>query len=160
MGLKTFSFMMLTLVMSFVPPEVIHRFLRALARGPSGLTLLYPARARKAVRAASIVRALDIWNQVELVPQVPKEGQPANLVLETPQGVKFTRWALAFRLVRLLGIFRIFFPWNWLGIFRGTPDRFSGPSVSKPPSEQDRPGRWQGEVEVAPAATTAVKQKR
>jgi hypothetical protein len=159
MGLKTFSFMMLTLVMSFVPPEVIHRVLRALARGPVGLKLRYPARFPKAIRAAGIVHALDIWNQVELLALVRKEEAPARLLLETPQGEKYSGWALVFRLVRSLGIFRIFFPWNWLGVFRRTGDRFAEPRVEALPAGVETPDRWDAEGEVV-QATTAVKQKR
>jgi hypothetical protein len=160
MGLKTFSFMMLTLVMSFVPPEIIHRFLGALARGPSGLKLLYPVRFPRAVRAAAVVHALDIWNQVELVAQVRKEGQPTSLLLEGPRGEKATGMALALRLLRSLGIFRIFFPWNWLGVFRRGRDRYPQDSSPRAPAGTQAPERYPVEVEVVPSVSTAVKQKR
>jgi hypothetical protein len=160
MGLKTFSFMMLTLVMSFVPPEVIHRFLRALARGPTGLKLYYPVYLRKSVRAASVVHALDVWNQVELVGQVRKEGQPAHLVLETSQGESLSGMALKFRLIRILGIFRIFFPWNWLAVFRRTKEPFPEAPLPEAAGPAEVPGRWEEEVEVGPKGITAVKQKR
>jgi hypothetical protein len=67
MGLKTFSLMMLCLVLAFVSPELIRRLLRAISRGPSGMRLYFPAWARPSVRAASLVHALDVYNQVELV---------------------------------------------------------------------------------------------
>jgi hypothetical protein len=158
MGLKTFSFMMLTLVMSFVPPEVIHRFLRALARGPARLKLYYQPRLLQSVRAASVVHALDVWNQVELVGQA---GPSPKLVLETPEKDKVAGLALNFRLLRTLGIFRIFYPWNWLGVFRRqAKDTFPEASIPRPTPAGETAGRWEEEVEVGPKASTAVKQKR
>src|SRR6516225_3537092 len=67
MGLKTFSMMMLTLVLSFVAPATIHRLLAALARAPGGLKLAFASASPKALRTACAVHALDIWSQVELV---------------------------------------------------------------------------------------------
>src|SRR5262249_12460571 len=67
MGLKTFSLIMLVLVKSFVPPELIRRWLRAVAYGPTGIRLYFPLTVPRAARTAAVIHALDVWNQVELI---------------------------------------------------------------------------------------------
>jgi hypothetical protein len=121
MGLKTFSMMMLTLVLSFVPPESIRRLLGALARGPTGMKLHFSSQDRRAARAATIVRALDVWDQVELVDHNRwGQGTPADsgdrqppLYLATGDGRRVAGGAMAGRLFISLGIFRIYSPWCW-----------------------------------------------
>jgi len=68
---------------------------------------------------------------------------------------------LNFRLLRTLGIFRIFYPWNWLGVFRRqAKDTLPEASIPRPTPAGETAGRWEEEVEVGPKASTAVKQKR
>jgi hypothetical protein len=152
MGLKTFSLMMLTLVLSFVPPEVIHRLLRRLGRGPVGLRLFFPARSPRALRAAALVHALDVNDQVALIGlDRPAEGED-RLRLETPDGQTVTGPALAFRLVRCLSLFRVFFPWNWFGIqpFRTRQT----PAATSPPAGLPEP------VSLRPTAEAIRKRVR
>jgi hypothetical protein len=124
MGLKTFSLMMLTLVMSFVPPEVMRRWLRAVSWGPRGMRLYFPLAVPRATRAAAVIHALDVWNQVELVEQQAagrKTPEPARmdkrgngLVLRAAEGKEYTGRRLYWHLFVSLGIFRTFSPWCWL----------------------------------------------
>jgi hypothetical protein len=66
MGLNTFSLMMMGLLLSFVPLDTIHWLLRSLGRNAPRFTLAFNGRERTQVRAASLVRAFDFWDQVEL----------------------------------------------------------------------------------------------
>jgi hypothetical protein len=68
MGLNTFSLFMLTLVMSFLPLEAIAWVLQRMGRGAPALRLTFNDRIRGNVRAASLVRAFDAWNQVDISP--------------------------------------------------------------------------------------------
>ncbi len=120
MGLKTFSMMMLVLVLSFVAPDAIHRLLRGLGRGPRGLRLRFAGQDPRAVRRAALVHALDVWDQVELV-ETSGSGSGPRLELATPGGGVVTGRALAFRLLRVLGIFRVFYPTNWFQALKGSP---------------------------------------
>jgi hypothetical protein len=113
MGLKTFSLMMLTLVMSFVPPHIIQRLLRRLGRGPSGLRLYFAARSPRALRMAALVHALDAWDQVALIGQDRADDGLARLRLETADGEVYSGAVAGFRLLLWLGPFRVFYPWTW-----------------------------------------------
>jgi hypothetical protein len=99
MGLNTFSLAMITLVISFVPAEAVHRFLEMLSRGPGGFQLRFNARSRGQVRAASLVHAIDAGSQVQL----SEAGSDVHaLQLATPTGEVFTGSALFDHLVRSL----------------------------------------------------------
>jgi hypothetical protein len=130
MGLKTFSLMMLTLVLSFVPPEVLRRWLDAVARGPSGFRLAFAAGA---ARAAAVIHALDVWGQVELE-RVGGGKAGKKLALITPTGRVFTGASLYLRLFVTLGIFRAFAPWCWvIPLFvRHRPADADAPRGAKP----------------------------
>jgi hypothetical protein len=66
MGLTTFSLMMLSAVASFVPAASIYRLLDNMGRGPGTLRLFWAGRSRSQVRAASLIHAFDVWNQIRL----------------------------------------------------------------------------------------------
>jgi hypothetical protein len=78
MGLVTFSLMMSCFLIAFIPPEVLHRFLRQLGRGVGRLRLLFNSRERRQVRAAALVHAFDVWQQVELVESARPAGRRAG----------------------------------------------------------------------------------
>jgi hypothetical protein len=67
MGLNTFSLFMVTMLMSFVPPEAFQRLLARPGQGAPILQLAYSSHNRSHVRIASLVRAFDAWDQVHLV---------------------------------------------------------------------------------------------
>jgi hypothetical protein len=69
MGLTTFSLMMLSILLAFVSPEAIRWLLAKIGRGREQFRLAFNGRARGQVRAASLVHACDIWEQVELQEQ-------------------------------------------------------------------------------------------
>jgi hypothetical protein len=158
MGLKTFSMMMLTMVLSFVPPEVLHRWLRALGRGPTGLRLLFSGQTPGSLRAASLVHALDVWDQVELVRTGSGKAEP--LRLETATGAVLTGGALRLRLLGALGIFRVFYPWCWFTVLTGR-DRGKVPkaSPSSPPGAGEPLGK-RGPHEPVKTGSPHVKSKR
>lgn len=107
MGLVTFSLMMMTLLLAFVPPEAVYRMLRWLGRGAEDLWLAFrPADPRQA-RAASLVHALDVWGQVEL----EAAGTSPHLQLRTEKGELLTGYPLFERLARGLRLTR---PVAWL----------------------------------------------
>jgi hypothetical protein len=112
MGLTTFSLMMVAAVFSFTPVEAAQRFLRRLTYGKNAFRLGYAPRDRKQVRAASLVRTFDVWNQVHLVDQATlhKENEDAEandasetagpLQLVTEKGEILTGYRLFERLTR------------------------------------------------------------
>jgi hypothetical protein len=177
MGLKTFSMMMLTLCLAFVPPEAIRRLLRNLGRGPTGMRLFFALPQRRQVRAASFVHALDLWNQVELVGQGgeqvavggtrkgaekgkasgPKEAMESRGPrLATPDGRMLTGLALAGYLLGKLGIFRVFYPWAWF-----TSGRYSitGAAATRPPVVHEA-APMRGPNDIVKSGSPHVKQKR
>jgi hypothetical protein len=165
MGLKTFSLMMLTLVMSFVPPEAIRRLLRTLACAPAGLRLYFSGQDRRSVRAASVVRALDVWDQVELV---DRQGEPAaradgsgagRLRLVDPDGRSWTGAGLALHLVAALGLFRVFSPWCWCLALARSRDREVHPPTPPTPPVAERAG-LRPPHEGIKAASTSMRRKR
>jgi hypothetical protein len=163
MGLKTFSLMMLTLVMSFVPPEAIRRLLRVLSRGPSGMRLEYANHDRRSVRAASLVNALDVWDQVEIVARTDEASSPEDnrgrLRLIGARGRTFTGAELALRLFVSLGIFRIFSPWCWIKSLtqRGGKDR---DRPVPPPSLAAEPASTRPPHDAFKAGVASVRPKR
>jgi hypothetical protein len=92
MGLRTFSMMMIIMDLSFVPPEAVHRLLRWLGGRSPTLRLRFDPRSNRQARVASLVRAADAWDQVELQPALPRprrSGEPAEMLAE-PQALLFT----------------------------------------------------------------------
>src|SRR5262249_26518986 len=76
MGLNTFSLFMMTMLFAFVPREALHGLLQLPARGAARLRLEFNSWVRGQVRAASVVRAFDVWDQVE-IEDVGKSAIPA-----------------------------------------------------------------------------------
>jgi hypothetical protein len=66
MGLNTFSLMMGGMLLAFVPPQSVRWLLEALGRQAPNLRLLFNGRAATQVRAASLIHALDAWDQVDI----------------------------------------------------------------------------------------------
>jgi hypothetical protein len=66
MGLNTFSLFMVTMLVAFVPLEVVLWLVRLPGRNAARLRLEFNDRDRSQARTASIVRAVDVWDQVEL----------------------------------------------------------------------------------------------
>jgi hypothetical protein len=78
MGLNAFSLFMLALLVAFVPLEAFGWLLQTMGRGAPSLRLRFNPRVRRQVRAASLVRTFDVWNQVEI-----SEAPNLELVTET-----------------------------------------------------------------------------
>ncbi len=74
MGLNTFSLFMLVMLLAFVPMTTVHRLLAMLGRKAPPLRLEISTRSRRQVRVASLIRAVDAWDQVE----VSTEGRGAR----------------------------------------------------------------------------------
>jgi hypothetical protein len=126
MGLRTFSLIMLIMLMAFVPEETVQALVKRLGRGLSRFRLGINDHLRGQVRAASIIRAFDAWDQVEILdhasarkpPQVEETGASAKahlpahlrvdpapspgerLELVTPEGQILTGYELFERLTR------------------------------------------------------------
>jgi hypothetical protein len=173
MGLKTFSLIMLVMNAAFIPPEVVHRLLRSLGRGRRGYRLLFNPQDRRQLRAASLVHALDVWDQVELTEPVarlarepgstavqaavPRPKAPADtpLQLVTPADEALSGRSIFWRLFWTLGIFKILLapvfviaiPVRWLlsKLFKG--------EAASPEPDVFRP------KEPAAAGSTHVKAK-
>jgi hypothetical protein len=62
--LATFSLMMLTLLLSFVPAETVRTLLAWLSCGRSGLRLVFDSRVPGQMRMARLVRTFDVWHCV------------------------------------------------------------------------------------------------
>jgi hypothetical protein len=161
MGLKTFSMMMLTLVLSFVAPATIHRLLGALARAPGGMKLVFAGASPRSVGKASVVHALDIWSQVELVDQVEPAGTAGGRVeLLTPDGQARTSGAaIGSHLFVTLGIFRIFAPWCWITALFRRPTA-PAPTLPSQPAGLSGPVSMRGTSEPAKTAVTPGKPRR
>ena len=93
MGLVAFSLMMLTMVLAFVPPGDLRRALEALGRGAPHFRLWFNGRVRSQVRAVSVVRAFDAWDQVDLREQPAGRRQlSANeLLSDDPEDPTYLR---------------------------------------------------------------------
>lgn len=80
MGLTTFSLIMIAVVSSFTPPEVLQRILRRLFCGWDCFRLGYDPRDRAQVRSAALIRAVDPYNQVRAIDHATlhQEADEAN----------------------------------------------------------------------------------
>jgi hypothetical protein len=105
MGLTTFSLFMLAMILVFVPNETIHRLLTRLGRNAPKLDLKLNATNRRQTRAAALVRAVDVWDQVEI--DASTRAETAGLELATETGGRFTGFA-AFQ--KLVGSLRLLWP--------------------------------------------------
>ena len=138
MGLNTFSLMMIGLLMSFLPPETVQWFVQLPSHGARHLRLAFNSRSRPQVRAVSVVRGLDAWEQVRLVDHAAR-GRPTaetvasgtqptsiesasresapqsdHLHLMTPEGETRTGFAIFEELVRSLRLLQPFIPLTWI----------------------------------------------
>jgi hypothetical protein len=101
MGLRTFSLIMLIMLMAFVPEETVQALVKRLGRGVSRFRLGINDHLRGQVRAASLIRSFDAWDQVHILdhasarklPQGQETGasakalSPAHIRLDiTPSG--------------------------------------------------------------------------
>jgi hypothetical protein len=141
MGLNTFSLFMLVFLLAFVPLETMQKLLGLLGRGSRPLRLSFNGRSRPQVRAASLVRAVDVWDQVALqeqsgarrgngAPDGPRSGpalqtvgtlrpEPAmaealSLELTTEDGQPLRGFAVFERLVYSLRLLWPLVPAAWL----------------------------------------------
>jgi hypothetical protein len=156
MGLNTFSLMMMGLLLSFVPPETVNWLVQLPSRGARHLRLVFSGRSRPQVRAASIVRALDAWDQVRLLElsatrKIHASGDQAtarddappsdhsglehpaadgdHLRLITPEGEVRTGYALWEELVRSLRLLLPLRPLIYLPGIRGLGTRWFPPTI-------------------------------
>jgi hypothetical protein len=116
MGLLAFGFLMVVIVMAFMPAVTVHALIERLFHGQERLSLLVRSRPRLGVKLASLIHALDAWDQVLIVDVSSKERfekelpwlpAPAKLTaprLVTADGQVLTGYPLAERLVRSLRI--------------------------------------------------------
>jgi hypothetical protein len=97
LDLAIFSMMMMTLVAAFFPTATVQRFLRLLGRGSEAGQLRYDSRVPSQARWVSVVRAVDVWEQVALLDTTT---EPGRLQLVGADGSVVTGYAVGERLVR------------------------------------------------------------
>ncbi|MBV9124455.1 MAG: HTTM domain-containing protein [Planctomycetes bacterium] len=154
MGLTTFSMMMVLMVFSFIPQEILERLLDAVAERLEHLRLALYSRARGQVRAASVVRAFDVWDQVSLQEtglNLPGAGSPRSrlpgdnqhLQLVTNQGQVLAGYDLFQHLARKLPLW---WPLGLVTFIPGVaqvgrnffPGTAKGEDFPAPPRESER----------------------
>jgi hypothetical protein len=128
MGLNTFSLFMMTMLVAFVPLEAIQWLLRLPGRNAPRLKLQLDNRARPQVRAASLVRAVDAWDQVELTAE-GADTEPARLRLSTESGDTVTGFSLWQRLASSLPVLFVTLPPTWLLALTGVGRALFGGDV-------------------------------
>jgi hypothetical protein len=106
MGLNTFSLFMLTLLMAFIPPEALAWLFQVMGQGAPSLRLTFNPRVRAQVRAASLVRTFDAWDQVDI-------SAASNLELVTETGSMVRGFALFEHLVVSLRLLWPLVPAGW-----------------------------------------------
>ncbi len=116
MGLVAFGLLMVVILIAFVPAVTVNALLARLFHGPDRLWLLVRSRGRVGVKLASLVHALDAWDQVVIVDVSGKQQSekerawlPALAQLCAPQlvaegGQVLTGYPLVERLVRSMRI--------------------------------------------------------
>ncbi|GIW80616.1 MAG: hypothetical protein KatS3mg105_2423 [Gemmatales bacterium] len=106
MGLTTFSLIMVTAVLAFLPQEALHRLLEKLGRGSGLFRLRFSTRERRHVRTASLIHAVDPWKQIRLVPDAHEtdfDGTAKHhLELVDDNGTIYRGYALFERICRSL----------------------------------------------------------
>ncbi len=105
MGLNTFSLFMFALLLSFVSVATVHRLLARLGRNAPPLRLEINPRARGQVRVASLIRAVDAWDQVEVISE-GRGAEPARAELVDAAGEVRTGYPLFARLLQTLRLLR------------------------------------------------------
>jgi hypothetical protein len=117
MSLNTFSLMMIGLLLAFVPVATVHQVLQMLGRGAPPLRLDFSGRVPRQVRAASLIRAADAWDQVDMVDTAAAKAPAAEaqpLRLQTPAGEELTGFHLFERLTHSLRLLWPLAPAAWL----------------------------------------------
>jgi hypothetical protein len=107
MGLTLFSLFMMTLLLSYIPPETIRQRFGARPDGLAKLKLHYDSRLREQARWAALIQALDIWQQLELHDTAgaePPGSVPMKLTL--PTGGSVSGYGLFAALMQSLGLLR------------------------------------------------------
>lgn len=152
MGLTTFSAIMVTAVISFVPAPAARKFVDSIGQAADGLRLHFNCRSRRQVRAASLIHAFDPWEQIALA-EYPLSQRPVNdheetqLQLVTHEGEILTGYPLFVRVVRSL---RILWP---VALFTWIPGVAQAAKTWFPPAPRDS-GATHGE----PLSLTKKKQ--
>jgi hypothetical protein len=81
---------MMIMLMAFTPEETVQALVRRLGRGVSRFRLGINDRIRGQVRAASIIRAFDAWEQVEVLDHASarrqEAGAPSQAITSIPTG--------------------------------------------------------------------------
>jgi hypothetical protein len=143
MSLNTFSLMMVFMVLSFVDPQAIDRWLNRLAGRQKHLALEFNSRSDRQSRAASLVHAVDVWNQVELtdLPQAEESSQADSdqLTLVT-DGKELRGYSIFVSLARALTLLRPLILVTWLPGFASMA-RSRYPEASRP--HTSAPGKRQ-----------------
>lgn len=106
MGLTMFSLFMMALLLSFVPVGAVYRLIHALGRNARQLAVCFDPRDQRQLRTASLLRACDIWEQVDLGVSETASQLELRIGRETYRGTDATS-----RAVRSL---RLFQPWAWI----------------------------------------------
>jgi hypothetical protein len=78
MGLNVFSMCMIVLLMAFIPVEAIHRLLSWVFPRQPRVQLQIQGMDRRQIRAASLVRALDVGEQVQVQATAPASKEKAR----------------------------------------------------------------------------------
>jgi hypothetical protein len=103
------------------------------------MQLRYDAGDPRQVRLASLVHALDAWNQIELIEakpaRPPNVPEPARLELVLADGQRLTGYALFRRVVRSLRLLWPLAALTFLPGFEGLARRRYPDSTSAKPSE-------------------------
>jgi hypothetical protein len=125
MSLCTFSLIMVALVTAFFPSETIRRLVSQLFSGAASFRLLFTNKSARQMRAASLVHAFDLGEQVELIESAhvvptesserletgittrPAAAQEKSSVMELidAKGKVYSGYALFVRLVRSMRSF-------------------------------------------------------
>jgi hypothetical protein len=151
LGLVPFGLLMIVILIAFLSAETVNALLARLFHGPERLWLFVRSRGRVGVKLASLVHALDAWDQVAVVDVSGKQQSekerawlPAPAQLSVPQlvvegGQVLTGYPLAERLARSL---RILWPMgllSWLpGV--GALGRTIAPGEARRALTQERVG--------------------
>ncbi|MGE3806346.1 MAG: hypothetical protein AB7K24_16885, partial [Gemmataceae bacterium] len=121
MGLNTFSLIMMTAVMSFVPQEAVHKLFRRLFRGKEEFQLVYNGRDRHEVRAAALVQTFDVWQQgtfTEASARADAAEEHNGVHLTTHKGETLSGMPMFHRLTRSL---KLMAPLALIGWLPGLP---------------------------------------
>jgi hypothetical protein len=136
MGLNTFGLMMICMLMAFVPLDTIRGLLRLLGRGSPPVRLEFDSRVPRQLRSASLVRAFDAWDQVEIADQsADANGSRQRLRLITEAGEVSTGFKAFEHIVRSMRLLWPLYPGAKLLEMTGLGNRWF-PGGSEPATAQ------------------------